>query len=168
MHWHHSGYYNNFSCCADVPGNIGYKCAEPHTFSLFAARPSNTIILLQSPADIIVNEVATFTCSATTRGSGNLTIEWICSDGSNCGSPIIDYITYGPIHEKRHGYVTSTLQIIGATSLNVTCIVNQSLASFSSRESGIETRLPGLTEMLSRTTQLIVIPPGTPADSEEK
>ena len=105
-----------------------------------------------------MNEVANFTCSATTRGSGDLTIEWICSDGSNCGSPI---------HEKRRGYVTSTLQIIGATSLNVTCIVNQNLASFLSRESGVETQLP-LTETLSRTAQLIVIPPGTPADSEEK
>ena len=137
---------------------MGYKYAEPHTFSLFAARPS--IDIIESPADVIVNEVATFTCSATTRGSGNLTIEWICSDGSNCGSPI---------HEKRHGYVTSTLQIIGATNLSVTCTVNQSLASFLSRESGIETRLP-LTEIIlsSRTAQLIVIPPGTPADSEEK
>ena len=86
---------------------------------MFAVRPS--IDIIESPADVIVNEVANFTCSATTRGSGDLTIEWICSDGSNCGSPI---------HEKRRGYVTSTLQIIGATSLNVTCIVNQNLASF--------------------------------------
>ena len=116
----------------------------------FAARPSIT----EPPTDVTVNqgEPATFTCTAA--GSGDLTIQWNCSDGSNCGSPIHE--------ERRDGYVNSTYEIIGGiANLNVTCAVNQSLASFLSGESGVEQRLPSPIEAV-RTAQLTVILATTP------
>ena len=92
-------------------------------------------------------EIATFTCAAA--GSGDLTIQWICSDGSNCGTYYTD--------DSNDGYVTSTLEIPGAANLTVTCIVNQSLPSLLSGESNdVEVRPPP-TEALRRTAQLIVI-----------
>ena len=112
---------------------------------LFAARPS----IVESSANVMVNErdPATFTCSA--NGSGELTIEWICSDGTNCGSSTND--------EGADGRMTSTYKITSASaSLNVTCVVNQSLASFMSEEADIEIRLPR-TEPLTRTAKLTVI-----------
>ena len=110
----------------------------------FAARPSIT----EPPADVTVNqgEPATFTCTAA--GSGDLTIQWNCSDGSNCGQS-------SQSEDSGGGTVTSTLVITGAsTNLNVTCVVNQNLTSLLSGESGIETRLPS-TET-SITAQLVV------------
>ena len=118
-----------------------------------AARPS----LVESPTNVTVNQstsdTAIFNCSAT--GSGELTIEWICSDGTDCGSVIDDNST--------DGRITSTYQITSASaSLNVTCVVNQSLASFMSEESNIEIRLPR-TKPLMRTAELTVIPAPTTA-----
>ena len=118
----------------------------------FAARSS----IVESPANIMVNESdpATFTCSAT--GSGELTIEWMCSDGTNCGSSAND--------EGANGHMTSTYHISSASaSLNVTCVVNQSLASFMSEESDIETLLPPTEEPLMRRAELTVIPAPTSA-----
>ena len=116
-----------------------------------AAHPS----IMESPTNVMVNQstsdAAIFNCSAT--GSGELTIEWICSDGTDCGSIIDD--------DSADGYVTSTYQITNASaSLNITCVVNQSLASFMSEESDIYTRLPH-TELLRRTAKLTVIPAPT-------
>ena len=97
----------------------------------FAAHPS----FVESPTNVTVNErdPATFTCSAT--GSGELIIEWICSGSTDCDGIISD--------DSTGGYVTSTYQITRASaSLTITCVVNQSLASFKSVESDIEIRLP--------------------------
>ena len=119
----------------------------------FAASPSIT----EPPNDVTVNqgEPATFTCTAA--GSGDLTIQWNCSDGSNCGQS-------SQSEDSGGGTVTSTLVITGAsTNLNVTCVVNQSLASFLSGESGIEARLPLPTEVLTANCKLIVIPAPTTA-----
>ena len=122
-----------------------------------AVRPS----IMESPANVTVNQstsyAAIFICSAT--GSGELTIEWICSDGTDCGSIIND--------DSADGYVTSTYQITRASaSLNVTCVVNQSLASFMSEEFDIETQLPH-TEPLTRTAELTVIPAPTIATTTQ-
>ena len=122
----------------------------------FAARPS----IVESPTNVMVNEgdPATFTCSAT--GSGELTIEWSCSasDGTDCGSCTNE--------EGTDGRMTSTYMITRASaSLNVTCVVSQSLASFMS-ESNIETRLP---EPLMRRAELTVIPGSVnPSSGEQK
>ena len=110
---------------------------------------------IESPASVTVNEneTATFNCTATS--SGNLTIEWICSDGSNCGRSSTD--------DSKDGYVTSTFEIIGTTNLTVTCIVNHSLTNFNlsfGESDGVEVRPPP-TETLQRTAQLIVIPAPT-------
>lgn len=113
--------------------------------------------IVESPDNVTVNEreVATFNCTAT--GSGNLTIEWICSGDSNCeGSS-----------ERSGGYVTSILEIPGATNLTVTCVVNQNLISLSSGGSDVEVRLPPdfvPAEVLQRTAQLTVIPAPTTDD----
>ena len=116
---------------------------------MFADPPS----IIESPADVTVNEneTATFNCTAT--GSGDLTIEWICSDDFNCARSGTD--------DSNDGYVTSTFEITGATNLTVTCIVNQSLISLLFGESNVEIRLPPPTEALQRTAQLIVIPAPT-------
>ena len=96
------------------------------------------------------NEIATVTFNCTATGSGDLIIEWICSDDSNyCSSSR---------EERSGGYVTSTLEISGATNLSVTCAVNQSLTSLLSEESNdIEVRPPPIIA-LRRTAKLIVIP----------
>ena len=110
------------------------------------------------PASVTVNEneIATFNCTAA--GSGDLTIEWICSD-CDCDSPS---------NEKSDQlFVTSTLEIPGATNLTVTCVVNQRLPSLSSGESNdVEVRLPP-TEALRRTAQLIIIPAPTTTTTTE-
>ena len=126
----------------------------PLVYISFVAHPSIT----EPPTDVTVNqgEPATFTCAAA--GSGDLTIQWNCSAGSNCGqSSQLD---------REDGNVTSILVITGAsTNLNVTCVVSQSLASFLPRESGIEARLPPPTEALRTTAncKLLVIPAPTTA-----
>ena len=96
------------------------------------------------------NEIAMVTFSCTATGSGDLIIEWICSDDANyCSSSR---------EKKSGGYVTSILEISDATNLNVTCAVNQSLTSLFSEESNdIEVRPPPVIA-LQRTAQLIVIP----------
>ena len=108
---------------------------------------------MEPPVDVTVNEGenATFTCAAA--GSGDLTIEWICSDGSNCGTSSTD--------DSNDGYITSTFVISGATNnLIVTCVVNVSLLGLSSGESNdVEIRPPPVpAEALRRMAQLIVIP----------
>ena len=118
---------------------------------LFVDHPSIT----ESPADVTVNESesATFNCNAT--GSGDLTIEWICSDGSNCGMSNTD---------SNDGYVTSTFVIDDATdNLTITCVVTQSLTNlFSGESNDVEVRPPPNfvpTKVLQ--AQLIVIPAPT-------
>ena len=93
-------------------------------------------------------ESATFNCTAT--GSGDLIIEWTCSDGSNC-----DNISTSSNNNRS---VTSTLVITGATSdLTVTCNVTRDLPSLTSGESAsVEVRLP--IESIQRTAQLIFTP----------
>ena len=93
------------------------------------------------------SEIATFTCTAA--GSGDLIIEWICSNSGVSSR-----------EEGSGGYVTSILEIPGATNLSVTCVMNQSLTSISFEESNgaVEARLPPPTESLRRTAQLTVIP----------
>ena len=96
---------------------------------------------------------ATFNCTAT--GSGDLIINWNCSDGSNCGM--------SSTNSSNNGLVTSTLVITHATSnLTITCDVVQNLTSLSSGEStSIEVRLPWnfvRINTVQSTAQLIVIP----------
>ena len=110
---------------------------------------------MESPVDVTVNESesATFTCAAS-HSSGDLTIEWICSDGSNCGTSSTD--------DSNDGDVTSTFVINNTISnLTVTCVVNLSLPDLSSGESNdVEVRPPPA-EALWETAQLIVIPAPT-------
>ena len=118
---------------------------------LFADRPS----IMESPVDVTVNEneSATFNCNAT--GSGDLTIEWNCSDSSNCGMSNTD---------SNDGYVTSTFVIDDATNnLTITCVVTQNLTSlFSGESNDVEIRPPPVpAEALQRMAQLIVIPAPT-------
>ena len=96
---------------------------------------------------------ATFTCIAT--GSGDLIIEWTCSDGSNCDM--------SNTISSNNGSVTRTLVIIGATSnLTVTCNVMQNLINLTSGESAsVEVRRPldfVPIEREQRTAQLIFTP----------
>ena len=103
-------------------------------------------------------ESATFNCTAT--GSGDLIMEWTCSDidGSNC-----DNIIMSNISSSNSGSVTSTLVITRATSnLTVTCNMIQNLTNLTSRESAsVEVQLPpnfvSITREL-RTAQLIFMP----------
>ena len=92
-------------------------------------------------------ESATFNCTATS--SGDLIINWNCSDRSNCD-------IMSSTSSSNSGSVTSTLVITGATSnLNVTCNVMQDLTSLTSGESAsVEVRLPPI-ERVQRTAQLI-------------
>ena len=98
-------------------------------------------------------ESAIFNCTAT--GSGDLIIEWTCSDinGSNC-----DNIIMSSNSSSNIGSVTSTLVITGATSdLTVTCNVTRDLTSLTSGESAsVEVWLP--IERVQRTAQLIFMP----------
>ena len=98
-------------------------------------------------------ESATFNCTAT--GSGDLIIEWTCSDGSNC-----DNIIMSNLSSSNNGSVTSTLVITGATSnLTVTCNVMRDLTSLqltSGESASVEVRLP--IERVQRTVQLIFTP----------
>ena len=109
--------------------------------------PADPPNIIDSPANITVNEgeIVTFTCAA--NGSGDLTIEWICSDSANCGSPSTD--------DTDDGYIlTSTLEIIGVNNLTISCVVNQSLTI---NEPGVEKRLP-YTRIVQKAAQLTVIP----------
>ena len=94
-------------------------------------------------------ESATFNCTAT--GSGDLIIEWTCS---NC-----DNIIMSNTSSSNSGSITSTLVITGATSnLTITCNVTRNLTSLTSGESaGVEVRLPPI-ERVQRTAQLIFTP----------
>ena len=123
---------------------------------LFADRPR----IMDSPVSVTVNESenATFTCTAA-ADSGDLIVEWICSDGSNCGSSSKE--------ERSDGYVTSILEIPGETNLNVTCVVNQNLTSLLSEESNVEVQPPP-TESLQRTAKLIVIPAPTTTTTQSE
>ena len=91
-------------------------------------------------------DIATFSCTAT--GSGDLIINWNCSDGSNCDM--------SSISSSKNGSVTSTLVITDAISnLAVTCNVMQDLTSLTSGESAsVEVRLPPI-ERVQRTAQFI-------------
>ena len=102
-------------------------------------------------------ESATFTCTATS--SGDLIIEWTCSDGSNCDNIM---------SSTNNGSVTSTLVITGATSnLTVTCNVMQDVGQTnltSGESASVEVRLP---IEVQRTAQLIFMPvPTTSSPSE--
>ena len=105
-------------------------------------------------------ESATFICTAT--GSGDLIINWNCSDGPNCDST----------NSSNNGSVTSTLVITGATSnLTVTCNVTQNLTNLTSGESAdVEVRQPldfVPIERVQRTAQLIFMPVPTAAPSSD-
>ena len=109
-------------------------------FWLFVDRVS----IVESPANnITVNEseIATFTCTVT--GGDNFNIEWdvggvlygnkTCMESPKCES--IDN------SESNDGGLTSTLIVTGMTSLDITCVINQTL-TVPSEESGVEIRLP--------------------------
>ena len=107
-------------------------------------------------------ESATFNCTAT--GSGDLIIEWNCSDGSSC-----DMSSTNSRDDKS---VTSTLVVTGATSnLTVTCNVTQNLTNLTSGESAsIEVRQPSdfvSIKRVQRTAQLIFMPVPTTAPSTD-
>ena len=101
-------------------------------------------------------ETATFIFNCTATGSGDLMIEWTCSDDSNCG---VSSANIGNSSKLNNGSVTSTLVITGVTiNLTVTCAVIQNLTCLSSGESAdVEVRLPSIEKVLS-TAQLIFIP----------
>ena len=113
--------------------------------------PADPPSIIDSPANITINkdEIVTFTCIANSSVM-DLTIEWICSDSSNCGSPITD--------ETDDEYIlTSTLEIIGVNNLTISCVVNQSLTSSLPGEPGVEKR-PPCTRIVQKAAQLTVIP----------
>ena len=108
--------------------------------------------IIESPTNITVNEdeIVTFTCAANISGDLMITIDWICSDSGNCGSPSTD--------ETDDGYIlTSTLKIIGVNNLTISCVVNQSLTISIPDEPGVEKRLPR-TRIVQKAAQLTIIP----------
>lgn len=105
---------------------------------LFTDHPS----IIESPANVTTvneSEIATFTCTAT--GADNFTIEWdiggVLYNNETCMSPKCESIN----SEENDRVLTSTLIVTGMTSLDIICVINQTLM-VSSEESGVEIRLP--------------------------
>ena len=108
----------------------------------------------RATADVTVtvndSENATFNCTAT--GSGDLNINWVCSDSSDsCGTST----TVG----NNGGYIASSIEVVytGAMNSTITCVVSQNLTMFLSDESDVEVRLPH-TRIIHKAAQLTVIP----------
>ena len=112
--------------------------------------------IMESPANVTVNEseITTFTCAAT--GADNFTIEWdvggVLYNNETCMSPKCESIN----SESSNGLLTSTLTVNGMTSLDVTCVINHypnQTLMVSSEEHGIdsEIRLPSTRSIRTST-----------------